>query len=92
MPPTPKIRGKTTVNNLRTFFEGFRPNGLQIRNQRIILSLVACVKIDFGEHWKNFLFFVLDLSGPEKRPLFSSLRYSFGFKKCVFYAYFVFFL
>ena len=30
-------------------FEGFRPNGLQIRNQRIFLHRIAPVKIDFGD-------------------------------------------
>ena len=28
-------------------FEGFRPNGYQIRNQRAILHRIACLKIDF---------------------------------------------
>ena len=31
------------------FFEGFRPNGLQIRIRRIFLRLIACVKIDFDD-------------------------------------------
>ena len=31
----------------------FKLNGHQIRIQRICLRLVACVKIDFGDIWKN---------------------------------------
>ena len=34
-------------------FEGFRPNGLQIRNQRIFLHRIAPVKIDFDDFGKN---------------------------------------
>ena len=30
-------------------FEGFKPNGLQIRNQRIFLHRIAPVKIDFDD-------------------------------------------
>ncbi len=29
-------------------FEGFRPNGLQIRNQRHLSHIVACVKMRVG--------------------------------------------
>jgi len=42
------------INNVKnencqkhTIFEGFRQNGLQIRNQRIFLHILAPVKIDF---------------------------------------------
>ena len=34
-------------------FEGFRPNGLHIRIQRILLRLVACVKIDVDDFLKT---------------------------------------
>ena len=33
-------------------FEGFRPNGLQIRNQRIFLHRIAPVKIVFDDFEK----------------------------------------
>ena len=48
MPPTPKNQKYQKVNHLKLIiFEGFRPNGLQIRIQRIILHRIALVKIDF---------------------------------------------
>ena len=39
-----------------SLFEGFRQKRLQIRNQRIFLRIVAPVKIDFQELFKNDIF------------------------------------
>ena len=36
--------------------EGFRQNGLQIRNQRIFLRIVAPVKIDFRHLFDFYIF------------------------------------
>ena len=34
-------------------FEGSRPNGPRVQNQRHFLHIVACVKIDFGAFWEK---------------------------------------
>ena len=36
--------------------EGFSQNGLQIRSQRIVLRIVALVKIDFGHFFVFYIF------------------------------------
>ncbi len=49
MPPTPKLKAIKRNNQQLIVFEGFRLNRFQIRNQRIILHVMACVNIDFGD-------------------------------------------
>ena len=47
---TEKVQQNTKVNHQQlVIFEGFKPNGLQIRNQRIFLHRIAPVKIDFDD-------------------------------------------
>ena len=43
-------RVSLTVKNIKKLivFEGFKPKGLKIRNQRHFLHNVACVEINFG--------------------------------------------
>ncbi len=43
-------------------FEGFKPNGLQIRNQCIFLHIIACVKIDFGVFWEMSSFSMVPMT------------------------------
>ena len=40
--------------------EGFSQNGLQIRNQRIFLRIVALVKIDFRHFFDFYIFLTLE--------------------------------
>ena len=65
MPPTPKRYEQMQKYNQcqknenrqkHIILEGFSQNGLQIRNQRIFLRIVAPVKIDF-RHFSIFIFF-----------------------------------
>ena len=53
MSPTPKIRNcqqNTKVDHQKLFmFEGFKPDGLQIRVQRKELHISRQVKIDFDD-------------------------------------------
>ena len=42
-------------NRKHVILEGFSQNGLQIRNQRIFLRIVAPVKIDFGHFFEKVL-------------------------------------
>ena len=48
LPKNEKIKYQKLI-----IFEGFRPNGLQIRNQRIFLHRIAPVKIDFDDFLKR---------------------------------------
>ena len=70
----PRVRGtkswplinnveKSEVNHKQLIiFEGFRPNGLLIRNQRIYLHRIAHVKIDFGAFGDISAFLMVSVS------------------------------
>ena len=58
--PPPKMKKMKKMQNVKNenhqkhvVLEGFRQNGLQIRNQRIFLRIVAPVKIDFRHFFEN---------------------------------------
>ena len=54
------VVGKNVKNEHRqkhVILEGFSQNGLQIRNQRIFLRIVAEVKVDFGHFFRKLHFF-----------------------------------
>ena len=50
LPTNPKVNHQTLI-----IFEGFRPNGLQIRNQRIFLHRIAPVKHYFDDFWTKMI-------------------------------------
>ena len=52
LPMLPRMSKRICHDQTLITFEGFRPNGLQIRIQRSFLHIVACVKIDFGAFWE----------------------------------------
>ena len=47
---------KNENRQTHVILEGFRHNGLQIRNQRIFLRIVAPVKIDFRHFFDFYIF------------------------------------
>ena len=62
LPADPKIPENAKVNHQQLLiFEGFKPNGLQIRIQRKELRIVTPVKIDFDDLLKNIKFRYFDI-------------------------------
>ena len=68
MPPTPKYKKCKNIKNVKKenrqkliILEGFRQNGLQIRNQRNFLRISTPVKIDFRHFFENDSFYNMNI-------------------------------